>query len=75
MKSKMTAALLAFFLGGFGVHRFYMGHQKGGLVTLALILVGLSGFVALIDFILLLMDSEEKFQERVQASDKIFLFA
>lgn len=75
MKSKMTAALLAFFLGGLGVHRFYMGQQKGGLVTLALFFIGLSSIVALIDFILLLMDSEEKFQARLEDKDKLFLFA
>ncbi|MGN1227670.1 MAG: NINE protein [Christensenellales bacterium] len=35
-KSKAASALLAFFLGGFGVHNFYMGHTKRGAVQLLL---------------------------------------
>ena len=29
-KSKMVAALLAFFLGALGVHQFYLGHGGRG---------------------------------------------
>ncbi len=29
MKSKSTAILLAFFLGGFGIHKFYLGSFFG----------------------------------------------
>lgn len=35
MTSKVLAAILAFFLGGFGVHRFYLGYSKQGLLQLA----------------------------------------
>ena len=35
MKDKTTAALLAFFLGGFGVHKFYLG-EKGGVLRIIL---------------------------------------
>lgn len=40
-KSKTTAALLAFFLGGFGVHNFYMGQKGRGLGHIALAVIGL----------------------------------
>lgn len=40
-KSKTMAALLAFFLGGFGVHRFYLGYNQIGGVQLALTIVGI----------------------------------
>jgi TM2 domain-containing membrane protein YozV len=45
-KSKVAAALLAFFLGGFGVHSFYMGQTKKGLIQLGLTLVGLGLMIA-----------------------------
>lgn len=35
-KSKVVAALLCFFLGGIGAHRFYLGHKKSGAVMLAI---------------------------------------
>jgi TM2 domain-containing membrane protein YozV len=45
-KSKVAAALLAFFLGGFGVHRFYMGQKKEGFIQLGLTLVGIGLIIA-----------------------------
>ena len=47
-KSRVTAALLAFFLGGIGVHKFYLGR------------VG-QGIIALIEFIVYLCMSDEAF--------------
>lgn len=52
MKSKTTAALLCFFFGGLGVHRFYAG--KIGTGFLYLFTAGLFGIGALIDFIMIL---------------------
>jgi len=52
-KSKVVAALLCFFLGGFGVHRFYVG--KVGTGILWLFTAGLLGIGAIIDFILILL--------------------
>ncbi|MFD1212931.1 NINE protein [Arthrobacter sp. GCM10027362] len=53
-KSKLVAGLLGIFLGGLGIHRFYLGHTTIGVVQLLLTiflgaftfgLVGLWGFV------------------------------
>jgi TM2 domain-containing membrane protein YozV len=52
-KSQLTAVLLAFFLGGLGIHRFYLGYTWQGIVQL-LTLGGL-GIWALIDFIRILI--------------------
>jgi hypothetical protein len=41
-KSKTVAVLLAFFLGGLGVHRFYLGSWGLGLVLVGLTLIGLA---------------------------------
>ena len=34
MKSKITAILLCFFLGGLGIHRFYLGYTLIGVIHL-----------------------------------------
>ena len=48
-KSQVLAAVLAFFLGGLGIHRFYLGYTWQGVVQL---LTGGGFFIwALIDFI------------------------
>lgn len=45
-KSKIVAALLAFFLGSFGIHSFYMGNKKKGFIQLGISLVGIILLVA-----------------------------
>lgn len=51
-KDKGVALLLCFFLGVFGIHRFYEGKILTGLLWL--FTFGLMGFGTLIDFIILL---------------------
>lgn len=52
-KSQLVAALLCFFLGGLGIHRFYLGYTWQGIVQI-LTLGGL-GIWVLIDFIRILL--------------------
>lgn len=51
-KSQLIAALLCFFLGGLGIHRFYLGYTWQGIVQL--LTAGGCGIWALIDFIRIL---------------------
>lgn len=36
LKSKMAAGLLGIFLGGFGIHNFYLGYTTRGIIQLVL---------------------------------------
>jgi TM2 domain-containing membrane protein YozV len=38
--SKLAAALLGFFFGMFGAHRFYLGYTRRGLIMLSITIVG-----------------------------------
>jgi TM2 domain-containing membrane protein YozV len=51
----LTTVLLSFFLGGFGIDRFYLGYT--GLGVAKLLTLGGCGVWALIDFILILTGS------------------
>lgn len=48
-KSQLIALLLAFFVGGLGIHRFYLGYTWQGIVQL--LTLGGCGIWSLIDFI------------------------
>lgn len=63
-KSKIAAALLAFFLGGFGVHKFYLGQVGWGLVYLLFFWTFIPAIIAFIEFILLLTMSDEAFDRK-----------
>ncbi len=58
-KSKLVAVLLAFFLGGIGIHDFYLGYNKNGIIKIVLtVCTGIGGGIwALVDFIRLLTGS------------------
>lgn len=51
-KEWMTTLLLCFFLGAFGIHRFYTGHTAIGIVQL--LTLGGCGIWAFIDFIIII---------------------
>ena len=54
-KQKLIAALLCWFLGYLGVHRFYLGHI--GIGVAQLLTAGGCGIWVIIDFILILTGS------------------
>lgn len=64
MKSKTTATILCLFLGGFGIHRFYLGQSGIGLLYLLFCWTFIPAILALIDFIRLLLMSDEEFNQK-----------
>lgn len=61
MKNKTTAALLAFFLGGIGIHRFYLNQTGLGFLYLVFCWTLIPAFIAFIDFIIFLTKDERSF--------------
>ena len=76
-KSKIAAALFAFFLGMFGAHKFYLGYTAPGVILLVatiagiallIVFVGLAALIAtwiisLVKFIIYIGKSDEEFHE------------
>jgi TM2 domain-containing membrane protein YozV len=49
-KSNVVAALLAFFLGGFGIHKFYLGYNTEGAILLGTTVVSWILLIVIIGF-------------------------
>ena len=64
MKNKTTAALLAFFLGGFGVHRFYLGRTLSGVMYLLFFWTFIPAIIAFVEFIIFLTMSDDTFNQK-----------
>ncbi|MDM1548614.1 TM2 domain-containing protein [Empedobacter falsenii] len=68
MKNKIVAALLALFLGGIGVHQFYLGNNKKGIFYLLFFWTLIPSMIAFIDFIILLTMNEELFNNKYNSN-------
>ena len=62
-KSRITAGVLALFLGGLGIHRFYLG-QWWGVVYLLLWGTGIPSVVSLIESIVFFCSNESNWQRK-----------
>lgn len=63
-KRKDIAGLLAFFLGGLGIHKFYLGDNKTGLLYLLFCWTYVPAILGLIDTFIIASMSEDKFDEK-----------
>ena len=63
MKNRFIAALLAIFLGGFGVHKFYLG-KWNGIFYLLLCWTYIPVIIAFIEGVLYLVNGEEAFDKK-----------
>ena len=60
---KLVAGLLGIFLGGLGVHKFYLGYTKEGVIQLIISVAtcGVLSILGLIEGILYLTKSDDEF--------------
>lgn len=58
-KDAVVAILLDFFLGGLGIHRFYLGTKPMTGIGYILTCGGIFGIVPLVDFIVLIIDHDD----------------
>ncbi|GEM_PF-450053 len=63
-KNRIVAALLSFFLGHWGVHKFYLGQTNVGIVYVCLSFVFISSILGFIDFITLVSMSDQAFDQK-----------
>ncbi len=73
MKNKMTAGLLAIFLGSLGIHKFYLGYTKEAVIMLAVTLAGgiitfglaasVMAVIAIIEGIMYLTKDDAEFEQ------------
>lgn len=63
-KSRIVAGVLALLLGGFGVHRFYLGQIGRGMLYLLFFWTCVPGIIALVEGIVYLCGSEAAFNAK-----------
>ena len=63
MRVLIPGGLLGILLGGFGVHKFYLGYQKEGIIQIVITICtcGVGALVGLIEGIIYLTKSDEEF--------------
>lgn len=75
-KSKVAAGLLGIFLGSLGIHKFYLGYTKAGVITLlvSLLTLGIGAVVmeiiGIIEGIIYLTKSDEDFYNTYVVGEK-----
>ena len=66
MKSRVVAGVLGILLGTLGIHKFYLGYVRTGIIhvvlTVLIITAPISSIVGLIEGILYLTKTDEDFQ-------------
>lgn len=65
VKSKVTAGLLAIFLGGFGIHKFYLGKIFQGILYILFCWTYIPSIISFIEGIIYLTKSDEAWAEKV----------
>lgn len=67
---RVAAGVFGILLGGFGVHKFYLGYTVPGVIMLVLFCTGVPGIIGLIEGIIYLTKSDEDFYRTYQVGKK-----
>lgn len=67
MKSKIVAGILGILLGGFGIHKFYMGNIFAGVIYLLFSWTSIPSILGIVEGIICLVEDDDKFAQRVAA--------
>lgn len=67
---RIVAGILAILLGGFGVHKFFLGYTTPGIIMLLTCWTGVTGIIGLIEGILYLTKSDAEFIQTYQVGKK-----
>ena len=70
VKSKIAAGILALFLGGFGIHKFYLGRVGAGILYLLFCWTYIPACIAFIDAIILFCSNDENFELKYRCRTK-----
>lgn len=77
--NRLVAALLALFLGTIGIHKFYLGYNRAGLVMLLVSIFGaillliptiVMGIIAFVEAITYLMMPEDEWNQRYVVGER-----
>jgi len=60
-EKKIVAGILGILLGGLGIHKFYLGYTKQGIIQLILGFLCIGSIIGLIEGIIYLTKSDEAF--------------
>ena len=61
-EKKIVAGILGILLGSLGVHKFYLGYTKAGIIQIFLsFLCGIGGIIGIIEGIIYLTKSDQDF--------------
>lgn len=68
---KLAAGILAILVGALGIHKFYLGYTKEGILQiLSNLLCGLGSLIGLIEGIIYLTKSDQEFYQTYQVNKK-----
>ena len=69
MKNRVVAMLLAFFLGSWGFHKFYLNRNGAGFLYLLFSWTTIPFFLSLMDFIVLAAQNDDSFNLEYNSSN------
>ncbi|TDO84025.1 TM2 domain-containing membrane protein YozV [Flavobacterium chryseum] len=68
---KIVSGIFAILLGTLGIHKFYLGYTKEGVIQLVLgCMCGIGGLIGLIEGIIYLTKTDEEFYQTYQVGQK-----